>query len=64
MTDTCTYSNFMPVQISCRSYRDYSYSEVPVGTTYQNDTHLFTLIPHSDYSHITMGIPRPIIINE
>ena len=64
MTHTCTYSNFMPVQISRRSYRAYSYSEVLVGTTNQNDTHLFTRIPHSDYSHITIGIPRPIIINE
>ena len=47
MTDTCTYRNFMLVQISRRSYRDYSYSEVPVGTTDQNDTHFFTLIHHS-----------------
>ena len=64
MTDTCTYSNFMLVQISCRSYKDYSYSEVPVGTTDQNDIHLFTLIHHSGYYHLTMGIPRPVLINE
>ena len=64
MTQTCTYSNCMLVQISRRSYRAYSYSEVPVGTTDQNDTHLFTRIPHSGYYHITMGIPRPVIINE
>ena len=46
------------------SYWAYSYLEVPVGTTDQNDTHLLTRIPHSDYYHITMGIPRPVLINE
>ena len=46
MTDTCTYSNFMLVQISRRSYRDYSYLEVPVGTTDQTKI-FFTLIHHS-----------------
>ena len=64
MTHICNYSNFMLVQISRRSYRAYSYSEVPVGTTDQNDTHLFTRLPHSGYHHITMGILRPVIINE
>ena len=64
MTHTCTYSNFMLVQISRRSYRAYSYSEVPVSITDQNDTHLFTLIPHSGYYHITVGIPRPVLVNE
>ena len=64
MTHACTYNNFMLVQISRRSYRAYSYSEVPVGTTDQNDTHLFTCIPHLGYYHITMGIPRPVLINE
>ena len=77
MTHTCTYSNFMLipisrrsynnlllVQISRRSYRAYSYSEVLVGITDQNDTHLFTLIPHSCYYHITMEIPRPVLIND
>ena len=49
MTYTCTYSNFMFVQISRRSYRAYSYSEIPVGITDQNDTHLFTLIHNSGY---------------
>ena len=63
-THTYTYSNFMLVQISRRSNRAYSYSEVLVGITYQNDIHLFTLIRHSSYYHITMGIPRPVIINE
>ena len=61
-THTCTYNNFMLVQISRRSYRAYSYSELPIGITDQNDTHLFTL--NSGWSHITMGIPRPVIINE
>ena len=64
MTHTCTYSNFMLVQISHRSYRAYCYSEVPVGITDQNVTHLFTLIPHSGYYHITVGIPRPVPVNE
>ena len=64
MTHTCTYSNFMLVQIFHRSYRAYSYSEVLIGTTDQNDTHLFTRLPHLGYYHITMGIPRPVIINE
>ena len=64
-THTCTYSNFiLLVQVSRRSYKAYSYSEVPVGTTDQNDTHLFTLIPHPGIYHITIGIPRPVIINE
>ena len=64
MIHTCTYSNFMLVQISRRSYRAYSHSEVPVGTTDQNNTHLFTHLPHSGYYHITMRIPRPDIINK
>ena len=64
MTHTCTYSNFMLVQISRRIYRAYPYSEVPVGTTDHNDTHLFTLIPSSGYYHITKGMPRPVLINE
>ena len=64
MTHTCTYSNFMLVQISRRSYRAYSYSEIPLGIIDQNDTPLFTLIHHSGYYHINMGIPRPVIINE
>ena len=63
-THTYTYSNFMLVQISRRSYKAYSYSEVPVGITDQNDTHLFTIIHYSSYYLITMGIPRPVIINE
>ena len=64
ITHTCTCSNFMLVQISRRIYRAYSYSEVPVGTTDQNDTHLFTLIHHLGYYHVTMGITRLVIINE
>ena len=63
MTYTCTYSNFMLIQISC-SYRAYSYSEILVGITDQNNIHLSTLIHHSGYYHIIMGIPRPVIINE
>ena len=63
-TLTGTYSNFMLIQISRRRYRAYPYSEVPVGTTDQNDTHLFTLIPSYGYYHITMGILRPVLINE
>ena len=46
------------------SYRAYSYSEIPVGITYQNSTHSFTLIHHSGYFHITKGIPRLVIIND
>ena len=57
-------TELMLIRISRRSYRTYSYSEVPVGITDQNDIHLFILILHSDYYYITMGIPRPIIINE
>ena len=63
-THTGTYSNFMLIQISRRSYRTYSYLEVPVGITDQNDIHLFILIHRSGYYHITMGISRPVIINE
>ena len=64
MTHTCTYSNFMLVQISRRSYKAYSYSEVPVGITDQNNIHLFTFIPHSGYYHRTVGIRRPVLVNE
>ena len=64
MAHTCTYNNFTLVQIFRRSYRAYSYSEVPVGITDQNDTHLFTRLPHSGYYHITMGILRLVITNE
>ena len=63
MTYTCTYSDFMLVLISCRSYRAYSYSEVPIGITDQNVTHLFTLIPHLGYYHIIVGIPRLVLVN-
>ena len=54
----------MLIRISRRSYKTYSYSEILVGITNQNDTHSFTLIHHSGYFHITKGIPRPVIINE
>ena len=64
MTHTYTYSNFMLVQISRMSYRAYSYSEVLVGITDRNVTRLFTLIPHSGYYHITVGLPRPVLVNE
>ena len=64
MTHTCTYSNFKLVQISRRSYRAYSYLEVPVGITDQNGTYFFTLIPHSGYYHINVGIHRPVLVNE
>ena len=37
----------MLVQISRRSYKAYSYSEVPANITAQNVVHLFTLIRHS-----------------
>ena len=48
----------MLIRISRRSYRAYSYSDLPVGITDQNDTHLFTLIHHSGYYHITMGMSK------
>ena len=60
---TYAYNRLMFIRISRRSYRTYSYSEIPVGITDQNDTHLFTLIHYSGYFHITMGIPRPVLIN-
>ena len=52
------------MRVSRRSYRAYSYSEIPVGITDQNDTHSFPLIHYSGYYHITMGIPRPVLIIE
>ena len=58
------YNRLMLIRISRRSYRTYSYSEIPAGITDQNDTHSFILIHHSGYFHITKGIPRPVIINE
>ena len=36
----------------------------PVGITDQNDTPLFPLIHYSGYYHISMGIPRPVLINK
>ena len=54
----------MFIRDSRRSYRAYSYSEIPVGITDQNDTPSYPLIHYSDYYHITMGIPRPVLINE
>ena len=54
----------MVIRISHRSYRAYSYAEIPVGITDQNDTPLFPLIHYSGYYHITMGIPRPVLINK
>ena len=56
------YNRLMFIRVSRRSYRAYSYSEIPVGITDQNDTHLFPLIHYSSYYHITMGIPRPVLI--
>ena len=44
------------------SPRAYSYSEILEGITDQNDTHLFPLIHYPGYYHITMGIPRPMLI--
>ena len=52
------------MQISRRSYRDSSYSEIPVGITYQNDTPSFPLIHYSGHYHVTMGIPRPVLTSE
>ena len=52
------------MQISSRSYRASSYSEIPVGITYHNDTPSFPLINYSGYYHITMGIPRPVLTSE
>ena len=54
----------MFIRDSRRSYRAYSYSEIPVGITDQNDTPPFPLIHYSGYYHITMGIPRPVLINK
>ena len=67
----------MLVQISRRSYRAYTYTEVPIGTIElilvqrypwvhleQNDIHYYSLIYYSDSYHITVGIPRPVIRNE
>ena len=52
------------IRVFRRSYRAHSYSEIPVGITDQNDTPSFPLIHYSGYYHITMGIPRPVLINE
>ena len=52
------------IRVFRRSYRAYSYSEIPIGITDLNDTHSFPLIYYSGYYHITMGIPRPVLINK
>ena len=54
----------MFIRDSRRSYRAYSYSEIPIGITDPHDTPSFPLIHYSGYYHITMGIPRPVLINK
>ena len=56
------YNRLMFIRVSRRSYRVYSYSEIPVGITNQNDTHLFPLIYYSSYYHIIMKILRAVLI--
>ena len=60
---TYTYiTGLIFIRVSRRSYRAYSYSEILVGITDQNDTPSFPLIHYSGYYHIIMGIPRPVLI--
>ena len=61
---TYTYNILIFIRVSRSSYRAYSYLEIPVGITDQNDTPSFSLIHYSGYYHITMGIPRLMLINE
>ena len=56
------YRTYMFIQVSRRSYRAYSYAEIPVRITDQNDTPSFPLIYSSGYYHIITGIPRPVLI--
>ena len=63
-TSTYAYNRVMFIRVSRKSYRAYSYLEIPVGVTDQNDTPSFPLIHYSGYYHITMGIPRPVLIKE
>ena len=56
------YRTYKFIQVSRRSYKAYSYSEIPVGITDQNDTPSFPLIHYSSYYHIIMGIPRAVLI--
>ena len=56
------YRTYMFIQVSRRSYRAYSYLEIPVRITDQNDTPQFPLIYSSDYYHIITGIPGPVLI--
>ena len=56
------YRTYMFIQVSRRSYRAYSYSEIPVRITDQNDTPSFHLIYSSGYYHTITGIPRPVLI--
>ena len=58
------YNRLIFYRDSHRSYRAYSYSEIPVGIKDQNDTPSFPLIHYSGYYHITMRIPRPVLINK
>ena len=53
---------YMFIQVSRRSYRAYSYSEISVRITDQNDTPSFPLIYSSGYYHIITGIPKPVLI--
>ena len=57
-----SYHGLMLIRISRRSYRAYSDSEICIGITDHNDTPSFPLIHYSGYYHITMGIPRPVLI--
>ena len=61
-TSTYAYNRLIFIQVSRRSYRAYFYSEIPEGITDKNDTHLFPLIRYPGYYHITMGIPRHVLI--
>ena len=58
------YNRLIFIRDSHRSYRAYSYLEILVGITDQNDTPSFPLIHYSGYYHITMRILRPVLINK
>ena len=57
------YNRLIFIQDSHRSYRAYSYSEIPVGIHIRT-TPSFPLIQYSSYYHITMGTPRLVLIIE
>ena len=47
-----------------RYYRPYTYTEVPVGTFREKRCTLLSFYSYSNFYHVTVGLPVPVIRNE